>query len=81
MKPKAPSLPAENATSSDIFTPHDDPKQKRIEEHDVEITPGLSDPRTLNGPEILQPPPLGLPQPTKEKMDEVGTIQTDDERT
>jgi hypothetical protein len=78
MKSKDPLLPTENATPSDIFTPHDDPKQKRIEEPNNEVISGLTDPRTLNGPEILQPPPLGLPQPTKEKLQEKGSILTDD---
>ena len=78
MKPKDPPLPSENATPSDISTPHEDPKQKRMEEPDNEIIPGLSDPRILNGPEILHPPPLGLPQPTREKLEEDGAILTDD---
>lgn len=51
-----------NATPADIFTPHDEPKQKPLGEP-PDLPQGIVDPRNLPGPEILEPSPPGLPEP------------------
>jgi hypothetical protein len=57
-------------TPADIRTPHNDPEQKRIEEESTEVIQGLLDPRQLPGPELLEPPPLTLPVPSKPTLEE-----------
>lgn len=59
----------EAATPADIITPHDQGQRK--DERDVaeELSPGIVDPRTVPGPEILDPPAAGLPLPDDSQED------------
>ena len=56
-----PAAP-EAATPADILTPHEGAEPKPAAEGDRDLTPGIVDPRRL-GPEIVDPPPPGLPPP------------------
>ncbi len=53
----------EAATPADVLTPHDDADAKDGRDVAEELAPGIVDPRPLGGPEILDPPPPGLPLP------------------
>jgi hypothetical protein len=51
------------ATPADLVTPHGGDVHRRAPDEEPDRAPGLSDPRDLPVPEILQPPPRGLPPP------------------
>jgi hypothetical protein len=65
MKPETTKPPSpEAATPADVITPHDAAAPGSAGGDEPVTGPGIIDPRQLPGPEILQPPPPGLPKPT-----------------
>lgn len=65
MPPERPATSeTEAATPADILTPHDDTAIPPVGEPAAEPAPGMIDPRHLPGPEVLAPPPPGLPVPS-----------------
>jgi hypothetical protein len=67
MNPEPPSTgrPGHDdaATPADLLTPHDGTAHSRAPESEPDCAPGIVDPRHLPVPEILRPPPPGLPRP------------------
>lgn len=68
MPPHNPTHP-DSATPADILTPHDQAPREPVAGVDPDAEPGIVDPRRL-GPEILDPPPAGLPPPEKDSREE-----------
>ena len=64
MPPEQPAQSdTDGLTPADTITPHDegDATNRPAEAPPADPSPGIIDPRHLPGPDILEPPPPGLP--------------------